>query len=219
LLGESWGSTLGVLAVQRSPELFHAFIGSGQMVSQRETDRRLYQEVLDLAARTNNQQLASKMQSYGQPPYADIPYAYAFVMGQYDALYKPYTPSSAYLERGKKSGLDPFAVLGSEYNFIEKFNVLRGLIDMFTIMYPQLQGLDFRRDVKRLEVPVYMLDGAAELSARRDLALEWFKTLDAPKKKIFTINNAAHSVAFEGFESFKKIMLETVLPETYSRLD
>ena len=38
LAGTSWGSTLGVLTVQRHPELFHAFIGGGQMVSQRETD-------------------------------------------------------------------------------------------------------------------------------------------------------------------------------------
>lgn len=33
VLGESWGTTLGVLAVQREPDLFHAIIGSGQMVS------------------------------------------------------------------------------------------------------------------------------------------------------------------------------------------
>ena len=50
LVGESWGSLLGVLAAQQAPELFHAFIGSGQMVSLRETDRRIYQDVLDLAA-------------------------------------------------------------------------------------------------------------------------------------------------------------------------
>ena len=39
LLGESWGTTLGVLAVERRPDLFHAYIGSGQMVSQRVTDQ------------------------------------------------------------------------------------------------------------------------------------------------------------------------------------
>jgi len=49
LAGVSWGSTLGVLAVQREPELFHAWIGSGQMVSQRETDQRLYADLLALA--------------------------------------------------------------------------------------------------------------------------------------------------------------------------
>jgi hypothetical protein len=46
LLGESWGSTLGVLAVQERPELFHAYIGSGQMVSQRVTDQIIWRDLL-----------------------------------------------------------------------------------------------------------------------------------------------------------------------------
>ena len=49
LLGESWGSTLGVLAVQERPDLFHAYIGSGQMVSQRETDRIIWRDLLAYA--------------------------------------------------------------------------------------------------------------------------------------------------------------------------
>ena len=216
VLGESWGTTLGVLAVQREPDLFHAIIGSGQMVSQRETDRRLYHDVLELAARNDNDQLASKMRSFGQPPYADIPYANAFVMGQYESLYKPYTPSKAYMDLGNNSGVGFYGIQASEYILIEKFDVLRGLIDTFTVMYPQLQGIDFRRDVKRLEVPIYILDGLSELSARRDLVLEWFNALEAPKKRIFPIENAAHSVAFEQFKTFGEIMRETVLPETYS---
>jgi pimeloyl-ACP methyl ester carboxylesterase len=215
LLGESWGSTLGVLAVQRQPELYAAWIGSGQMVSQRETDRRLYRDVIALATRTGDTAKANKMRGYGEPPYADIPYANAFVMGNYEALEKPYTPPQAYLERGDGAKLGPFGVFGSEYNLIEKFNVLRGLIDMFSVMYPQLQRIDFRKDVTRLEVPVYILDGAAELTARRDLALEWFNALKAPKKQLFTLEHAGHSVVFEEFEAFKRIMLETVLPETY----
>jgi pimeloyl-ACP methyl ester carboxylesterase len=88
---------------------------------------------------------------------------------------------------------------------------------MFTVMYPQLQGIDFRRDVRRLAVPVYMLDGAAELTSRRDLALEWFNRLEAPQKRVFTFENAAHSVSFEQYQAFYKIMLETITPETYSR--
>ncbi len=217
LLGESWGTTLGVLAAQRRPDLYYAFIGSGQMVSQRETDRRLYADVLAYAAQKGDTALADKMRAYGEPPYADVPYAYAFVMGYYDYLYKPYTPPSAYTERGEGAHLGPWGVMGSEYNLVEKVNVLRGLIDMFTVLYPQIQEVDFRTDVARLEVPVYMLDGAAELAARRDLALEWFDLLDAPVKRIFTFENAAHAVAFEQFEAFHRIMLDTILPETYGR--
>ncbi len=215
LVGESWGSALGVLAVQRRPDLYFAWIGSGQMVSIRETDQRLYHDVLDLAASKGDTATATKMRAFGEPPYADTPYANAFVMSQYDALYKPYTPPQVYRDRGNAANIGPYGVFGSEYSLIEKFNVLRGLTDMFTVMYPQLQQIDFRRDVTRLEVPVYILDGQAELKARRDLTVEWFNQLDAPSKRMFSFENAGHSVAFEQFEAFHKIMIETVLPETY----
>ena len=98
---------------------------------------------------------------------------------------------------------------------MEKVNVLRGLIDMFSILYPQLQTVDFRDTVQRLEIPVYILDGKAELAARRDLALEWFEQLEAPQKQWLSFENAAHSVAFEQFEALAKLMVDTVLPETY----
>jgi proline iminopeptidase len=38
LMGHSWGSILGVRAVQQRPDLFYAYIGTGQMVNVRETD-------------------------------------------------------------------------------------------------------------------------------------------------------------------------------------
>ena len=214
LLGESWGTTLAVLAAQQRPDLYHAVIGSGQMVSQRETDRRLYYDLLDYAEGTADEALAGKLLAYGEPPYQDL-YAYTFVMSHYDELYKPYTPPQAYLDKAEQANLGPWNVLGSEYNFVEKVNVFRGFLDTAAILYPQLQEIDFRQDVPRLDVPLYILDGAAELSARRDLALEWFDSLDAPIKQKFTFENAAHAPAFEHFESFTQIMTEIILPGTY----
>lgn len=216
VLGESWGTTLGVLAAQRRPDLYHAFIGSGQMVSQRETDRRLYHDVLALAERTGDRALAEKMQSYGEPPYKGI-WGNAFVMAYYDALSEQYTPPQSYIERGSASGVGPLGTMVSEYNLVENVNVLRGLMDMFAVMYPQIQDVDFRRDVTRLDVPVYVLDAAHELTSRRDLALEWFAMLQSPRKQIFTFENAGHAVAFEQFEAFHKLMTETIVPETYRR--
>ncbi len=215
LLGESYGTILGVLAIQQRPDLYHAFIGSGQMVNIAETDRRIYHGLLASADQAGDARLAAAMRAYGEPPYTDIPYANGFVMGQYDRLYQPYMPPQSYIDRGTRSGLDQFGLLGTEYTLVEKVNVLRGLIDMFSVMYPQLQGLDLRRDAARLEVPVYMLDGQAELAARRDLALEWFALLDAPQKRMYSYENAAHAVAFEQYEAFHRILLDTIMPETY----
>ncbi len=215
LVGESWGSILGALAVQRRPDLYYALIGSGQMVSVRETDRRLYTEIVELADSTGDTQVAQTMRGFGEPPYSS-PFASAFVMQQYDKLYKPYTPPESLQQLGATAAREtgPWGVLGREYNAVEKVSVMRGLMDMFSVMYPQLQGLDFRRDVRILDTEYVMLDGAAELGARRDLALEWYSMLEAPRKRIFTFDNAAHSVAQEQFVAFRQILLDTIVPET-----
>lgn len=216
LLGESWGTTLGVLAAQQRPDLYHAVIGSGQMVSQRETDRRLYHDVLAYAERTGNEAMREQMLAYGEPPYSDLN-AYMTVMGYYDLLYKPYTPPAAYIAKGQAANLGPWNVLGEEYTFVEKVNVFRGFLDTAAVLYPQLQGIDFRQDVPRLDVPLYVLDGAAELDARRDLALEWFAQVDAPIKRLYTFEDSAHAPAFEHFEDFTRLMRTEILPETVGR--
>jgi pimeloyl-ACP methyl ester carboxylesterase len=217
LMGESWGTILGVLAVQRRPDLYYAWLGSGQMVNLVETDRRIYHDLVAHATRTGDSGLLAKLQEIGEPPYRDLPWSNASVMLWYDYLYADYTPSDGYRARGESSGLDSFGLLGSEYNVIEKANVLRGLMDTFAILYPQLYGIDFRRDVPRLEVPVYLLDGAAELKGRRDLAIEWFDGLQAPTRLRVTFAGAAHSVAFEQADAVQQLLNDTIVPATYGK--
>jgi pimeloyl-ACP methyl ester carboxylesterase len=215
LLGESWGSTLGVLAVQARPDLFHAYIGSGQMVSQRETDRIIWRDLLAYADRTGNGELYDKVLTMGEPPYRDTPWANSLIMGYYGLLETPYAPPEGYVARGEASGVGQFGLMGSEYSFVENANLIRGLVDMFSLMYPQLQSIDFRTDVPALEVPVYVLDGANELRGRRDLALEWFEGLNAPHKELITYADAGHAVAFEQADAFLRLMNEQIVPSTY----
>ena len=67
LLGQSWGTTLGVLAVQERPELYEAFIGTGQMVSQLATDTIFYEDTLAWADETGRDGLAAEGQHEGLP--------------------------------------------------------------------------------------------------------------------------------------------------------
>ncbi len=215
LLGESWGTTLGVLAVQEHPELYHAYIGSGQMVSQRVTDQIIWRDLLAYADRTGNGELYDQVLTLGEPPYRDMPWANSLVMGNYPLIETEYSPPAAYQQRGEASGIGPYGVLASEYSFVDKANVIRGLVDMFSLMYPQLQQIDFRTDVTALEVPVYVLDGANELRGRRELAQEWFAQLQAPSKQMITYADAGHSVVFEEADAFLRLMNEEIVPATY----
>ncbi|MCB0112007.1 MAG: alpha/beta hydrolase, partial [Caldilineaceae bacterium] len=69
VLGESWGSALGVLMVQRAPELFHAFIGTAKMVAFLETDLICYDFAIDWAEQQGNTAKAAQLRVQGPPPY------------------------------------------------------------------------------------------------------------------------------------------------------
>jgi pimeloyl-ACP methyl ester carboxylesterase len=81
-------------------------------------------------------------------------------------------------------------------------------------MYPHLQEFDFRTDVPRVEVPVYMVHGAHELTARGDLALEWFDGLQAPSKQLIVFEHSGHTPQWEEPDRFHEVMTDVVLAET-----
>jgi proline iminopeptidase len=102
----------------------------------------------------------------------------------------------------------------SEYGLLDSWNALRGLGDMFSVIYPQLQSLDFRQAVTRLEVPVYLLQGRHELHSRMGLALEWFEALQAPSKQLIWFDRSGHNPQFEERGRFDDLMLGKILKET-----
>jgi pimeloyl-ACP methyl ester carboxylesterase len=210
LTGNSWGSTLGVLMVQRAPNLYHAYAGTGQMVSQRATDVALYHQILAYADRTGDRALRARFEAWGEPPYRDLT-AYGAVMEYYDRL-EPYRRTAAFESARGMSGFFP-----DEYGLMDTWNELRGFPDMAGLLYPQLQGIDFRRTAPRLDVPVYVMQGRHELSARTGPALEWFERLQAPIKRMFWFESSGHNADAEEPERFNDLMINTVLAETYQR--
>ena len=138
-------------------------------------------------------------------------------MQHYEALEPDYSLIPAVETIGEEHfrEIGPWGVFGREYNLVEKVNVMRGLMETFAVLYPQLQEIDFRRDVTRLDVPVYMFRGTSELAARDDLAVEWFNGLDAPRKHTYRLDHAGHAVLTERPDRLRAVLTQTVLPETY----
>jgi pimeloyl-ACP methyl ester carboxylesterase len=141
-------------------------------------------------------------------------FANACVLSYYDEL-NPHDPPRSYEDRISDAGIGPLNVLASEYTFMEKANVARALADMFAVMYPQLQGIDFRRDVPRLQVPVYLLDARHKAATRRLPAHEWFNLLKALFKKQYVFGVSGHSAQYEQADRLHHILIHTVLRQTY----
>lgn len=208
LVGQSWGTTLGVLAVQREPELFRAFVGAGQMVSQRETDRIFYEDTLAWARETGNSGLVAALTENGPPPYEsilDYESALSYEMDMY-----PYDHGRNSEGEGQMSE----NLFVEEYSLAEQVHTLGAFMDVFTILYPQLQEIDFRVDATQLDVPVYLVQGRYEARGRSELADEWFEMLEAPYKEMIVFDTSGHRPLFEQPDRFHEVMIETVLAET-----
>lgn len=50
IMGNSWGSLLGVITVKQQPEFFHAYIGIGQVAQQERSERLAYTYMLENSA-------------------------------------------------------------------------------------------------------------------------------------------------------------------------
>jgi pimeloyl-ACP methyl ester carboxylesterase len=211
LLGQSWGTTLGVLAAKRAPELYRAYIGTGQMVSQRETDRIFYSDTLEWARANDEDKIVSKLTDIGPPPYTDI-LNYEPALTHEHEVY-PYDHS------GNSEGAGGFSenIFVKEYTLLEQLHTLGAFLDTFSVLYPQLQKIDFREQVSSLDVPVYLIQGRHEARGRSELARAWFADLKAPMKKLIVIDGAGHRPLFERPAEFHDAMVTRVLGETARR--
>src|SRR6202043_1026020 len=71
LVGHSWGSILGVLMVKARPELFYAFVGTGQVADPGRTYAIAYLALVEKASQEGNSRALRELNEVGPPPYKD----------------------------------------------------------------------------------------------------------------------------------------------------
>ncbi len=210
VLGESWGSALGIWMVQRNPELFHAFIGTGQMVSFLETDKMCYEFALRVIEERGDLEKVEQLKKQGPPPYYGDGVAMkeaAFLMETFN--YMNADPNIA------DDGFNTFQDLaGSEYGLYDKVNWFRGALETMNVVYPQLWDVDFREQAKQLEVPVYFLIGRHDVNAPPVLTEEYYELLNAPHKELIWFEHSGHNPWVTESDDFVDVIVKKVLSET-----
>jgi pimeloyl-ACP methyl ester carboxylesterase len=189
ILGESWGSALGIMLVQKYPELFNSFIGTGQMVSFLDTELYDYNLALKLAEEKGDTQKVEELKLQGEPPYfgKDVTWKSATYL-MYLSNYMAKNPSISNPGYNTISDL-----LGSEYGLYDKINYIRGVVYTFNHVYPQLYPIDLRKQAIKIDVPVYFLEGRYDVNAPPALVEDYYKKLEVPDKRIIWFEHSGHS--------------------------
>ena len=204
LVGNSWGTLVGVLAVQRSPERFHAYVGTGQMVSVRETDRMFWEDTIAWAERTGDTGLADRLRAAGEPPYERL-WLYEPISA-HERDWNVYPDLDGSRDQAEMSS----NLFVREYSLMEQLRAMGAFLDAFSVLYPQIQDLDLRRDVPALQVPVFLVHGRHEARGRDVVAREWFAALSAPVKRLVLFDHSGHKPLFEEPERFRAVMADVV---------
>jgi pimeloyl-ACP methyl ester carboxylesterase len=206
LLGHSWGSVVGALAAQRRPDLFHAYVGLGQLVHGERNEQLSYEFVVAEAKRRGDEEGQAAMATIS-PPWADN----AELSLQRTYLNK-YDGSIYAFDRARPVFWD--LLFGREYTLATRLSYLECMQNSLGTLWAEVGPVDFENQIPRLEVPVVFLTGRHDWNTPYPLVEEWAATLDAPSVEIVWFEDAGHMVPVESPQKFQRALIETVLPLT-----
>lgn len=198
LMGESWGSALGIFLIKERPEYYEGFIGTGQMVDFAETEKIDYWKAMEIAEERGDEKMIQTLNKQGEAPYYEG--NIALLSNTYLNYLTNYMSADPEITNG---GYHTFRdMFASEYGVFDSVNYMLGVMNTFNVVYPTLYGVDLRKDYARLEVPVYFFLGRHDMNAPTDLAEEYYNLLDAPEKELVWFEHSGHSPWLNETERF-----------------
>lgn len=219
LLGHSWGSYIGIQAASQAPELYHAYIGMGQVSYQLQSEQLAYEYALAHFRASGDLRMVRKLEA--APPDMTVP-----LPAGYEALRDEYMHRAGIGTTRQMTSVITGIFLPSwqfrEYTLGEKVNLWRGKVYSRSrdfSLWDTMLATDLTWEVTELKVPVYFLHGQYDYTCAYPLAWAYFEKLQTPLKGFYTFEHSAHSPLFEEPEKVLHIMLEDVLNRTNIRAD
>jgi pimeloyl-ACP methyl ester carboxylesterase len=186
LAGHSFGSYLGMLAIQERPELFQAYFGIGQVVDDDRASVLQERFIRKEAEELREPRALADLEREGRDAHEKWLFKFR---GELFAS-KSFLP---FIKAGLTS---------PEYGLLDIFKVAKGSSFSSSHMkYDVIEG-PLIDNVLEVDVPVYFLMGRHDYVTPLALVEEYCEVLKAPHKQIIGFEKSAHFPFFEEPESF-----------------
>lgn len=187
LVAGSWGSVLAVHMAKARPELFHAYLGVGQLVDHQENLTASHRRLIKLAREAGDSKTLTNLEALGPPPWTN-PRSFG-TMRRATRTYEAKTSTPAPANWWKPSPLYATDEALANYEAGEDFSYLQfvGLAGngmLSNVRLPKL-GTDFR-------IPFFLVQGAEDLVTVPKVAKAYFDSIAAPSKKFRLVPSAGH---------------------------
>jgi len=205
LMGHSWGSYLGIKTVEKHPELYHAYIGIGQVCHQLESERIAYDYIVAEARKAGDTNTVEAFEVYDK---------YATEFPSNDYLMKVRTNSmNKYGVGVKRKDMSMFDVATDllfyrGYTLKDKLNYINGMMFSLNNMFHKVIEDNLFQSSTHFDIPIYIIQGKYDYQVSYQLAKEYLDLIDAPQKAFFTFEQSAHSPNLEEPHHFVEVIKE-----------
>jgi len=207
LIGHSWGSVLGIRMAKARPDLFVAYIGTGQIVSP-EDSAVGYSQIL-AKARAKNDTAAVQALLAAPPPFADANKFSAFetVALNYEVRANPML-----------NDLLPELLTSPDYDLKDVWAWMRlgRASSMMHFFGARMDGPLASNDIRRLglhfDTPIFVFQGAQDDITPATVAEAWLDTLSAPNKTFALIAGGGHVALFSHSDTFIRLIEQYASP-------
>ncbi len=204
LLGHSWGSYLGIRLIKQYPELFHAYVGTGQTVNFREGLEISHQDALSLAREQNDTAALTALKTLGPPPYSPDELS---ILGRW--LTK--LGGSIYGETTVWPILKPI-IFAPGYSPIDIYYYMNGPRQAMSRVLGAIMNENLHELGYDFEIPIFFFLGRHDHNTPSSLAEDYFNAIEAPFKKLIWFEKAGHVPMLAQPEKFARELIEQLLP-------
>jgi pimeloyl-ACP methyl ester carboxylesterase len=203
LIGHSWGSVLGFLMVKARPELFYAFVGTGQVAAESARSSAVaYEALVARASRDGNSAALEELKKVGPPPFKD---------GRGFGVQRKWANQFEGADVFLASALG-FALTAPGYSVGDINDWFEGQSASGEQLVPHFDELDRKLLAGELAIPMFVIQGAEDYTTPTRLARTYLDSLRAPRKAFATIEGAGHFAVFTKQDDFLKELRGLVLP-------
>jgi pimeloyl-ACP methyl ester carboxylesterase len=206
VLGLSFGSVLGVQMVRARPELFSAYVGTGQIVAPQEAEAIAYASVLAKARQRGDSVAIAELEAIGAPPYDAI--AKTAVQRKWAVQYELGHSLTA---EGLPEVVAPRTTLAELYYAGADFFASTRHFFGATMAGPLMQ-VDLRRIGLDYAVPMFVIQGTSDDFTPAELSRAWLDSISAPQKAFVPLENVGHLTLPARNEEFLQFFRERVRP-------
>jgi proline iminopeptidase len=215
IVGHSWGSVLGLWLAHEHPDLIYAYVGVGQIVNMRTNAETLYQDALDQARSSQNEQAIKELEAIAPYPPAAADLSKMFVANKWAAELLGPPPSKDEFTDIKRILTE--VISAPEYSLADDLGFVRGQMFSAQIMFPQLSEVDLTKFGPDFRVPIFFFEGRRDPYCRPSLIAEYSQTIKAPINELVWFDNSGHFPFYEEKQKFADELGQRVLPLATSR--